>query len=201
VSSGDFVDAGKTELATIVSQGLLHADVEVDEATAQRIEHGKLPGEGGSGCSVNFGVRNEEGFPHSASIDFVDPEVQATNTVRLRLLIPDPSGSFRPGLWARVRINLSAPREAILIPEKAIGADPGGQRYIFVLNDKNIVEFRFVKVGQLYDNLLAVETGLRADEWVVLTHAGTAQLGAEVPADNIDRLDTLPQAAEKPPGR
>ncbi len=66
------------------------------------------------------------------------------------------------------------------------------------MNDKNIVEFRYIKEGQLYDKLRAVEAGVRADEWVVLTHAGTSSLGEEVPADNIDRLDASPQPVEKP---
>jgi multidrug efflux pump subunit AcrA (membrane-fusion protein) len=84
VSGGDFVEAGTTDLATIVSQGLLYANVFVAEDTAQRIDRARLKRETSSGVSIRFGVRDEEGFPHSASIDVVYPEAQQVSILWVR---------------------------------------------------------------------------------------------------------------------
>jgi multidrug efflux pump subunit AcrA (membrane-fusion protein) len=141
-------------------------------------------------------------FFHSAlaSIDFADPEVQ-NDLVRLRVLVPNLDGSLRPGLLARVRVILGPPREAVLIPENVVEVQVD-RRYVGVLNDKNIVERRLIRVaGQRYDDLLAVETGLRAGEWVILDRPAAARIGEKVLANNIDRTEKSPQSAEKPPTR
>jgi membrane fusion protein, multidrug efflux system len=64
-----------------------------------------------------------------------------------------------PGQFVRVRMPIGNPRPALLLPEKALGVDQG-QRYVFVVNDKNEVERRNVKIGPQFGTLRVIENHL-----------------------------------------
>jgi multidrug efflux pump subunit AcrA (membrane-fusion protein) len=51
-------------------------------------------------------LADEDGFPHKAVVDFIDPQVNAsTGTVRVRGVIANPKGLMSPGMFARVRLT------------------------------------------------------------------------------------------------
>jgi multidrug efflux system membrane fusion protein len=94
---------------------------------------------------------------------FSDNQIDAgTGTLRVRALIHNPKIDrppyymLSPGQFVRIRMPVGPPRDAVLVPEKAIGSDQG-QRYVFVVNDQNVVERRNVRVGQQYGTLRVVE--------------------------------------------
>src|SRR5262249_16478566 len=59
------------------------------------------------------------------------------------------------GLFARVRVPLTAPHPALLVADRAIGTDQG-QKFVLVVNDQDEVEYRPVQVGQLHEGLREV---------------------------------------------
>jgi RND family efflux transporter MFP subunit len=160
---GNSVRADDTLLAVIISLDPLCVDFFIDESTALRLK--RLNGE--SGVSVLIGVRDEEGFPHRGRVEFVDPEVQpvAETAVRCRAVVPNPDGSLRAGLKARTRLLLGARHKALLAPEFVLSEDHG-RHFLFVVNDQDVVEHRYVKVGLWNDGWREVEQGLKADERV-----------------------------------
>ena len=66
-----------------------------------------------------------------------------------------------PGLFARVRITGSGQYKALLLPDEAFGTDQT-QRFAFVVNDQNTVEYRQVELGPIIDGLRVVRNGLQA---------------------------------------
>ena len=53
----------------------------------------------------NVGLANEEGFPHSGTMDFVDNQLNPqTGTIRARAILENKDGLFTPGLFARVQL-------------------------------------------------------------------------------------------------
>ena len=70
-----------------------------------------------------------------------------TGTLYLRGRFPNPKRILSPGLFARIRLPIGKPHASLAIPEKALGTDQG-QKYVYVVDDKNKVDYRPVKVGQ-----------------------------------------------------
>src|SRR5262249_38712806 len=156
----------KTTLATLFSVDPLYVAFDLDERTLLRLrlkggKEGELP--------VLMGLANEDSFPRRGKVDSVGVQVDPnTGTLRCRAVLPNPDGHFLPGMVVRVRLVTSAPHNALLVTEQAILTDQG-QKFVYVVTDKNAVERRAVKLGSAQDGGLRVVTeGLKADEWVVV---------------------------------
>lgn len=145
-----------------------------------------------------LGLANEEGFPHEGVLDFaesgVDPE---TGTLRVRGVFsnPGPVPALVPGLFARIRMPIGEDENALLVSERAIGADQIGP-YLLTVNSENIVEKKLIRIGQLVDGLRVIEEGLRPGERVIVKGVQRARPGAQVDPEQID-MKTLTASAIK----
>jgi RND family efflux transporter MFP subunit len=199
-SEGDFVEAEKTSLARIFATNHMFAEFYVEEPVGQRIEEIRGNRENTAANFVRVAVRDEDGFPHPASIDFVDPEVQpvAETALRVRILVPNPDGSLRSGQAARIRMTFGPPRDSLLVPAEAVSMRRG-RRFVYILNDQNVVDRRFVQAPLQYESLRAVESGLRAEEWVIIDGGAPELVGRAVERQYILRAQASPETTEKPP--
>jgi RND family efflux transporter MFP subunit len=137
---------------------------------------------------VYFGLADEKGFPHKGYLDFAAITISpTTGTLLLRGIFPNPKAVVLPGMFARVRAPLAEPKPARLIPEVAIGYDQQGP-YVMVVNDKNVVERRAVKLGTQEDDYRVVAEGLGADDWVIVNGLLRAVPGKQVTPEK----ETLP---------
>jgi RND family efflux transporter MFP subunit len=154
VDPGNLVTADVTILTSIVTEDPMYAYFDVDERT-----YLDLVGSASSTAwlakeafhvLMSLANQNKGGefvFSRSGTINFVDNQVNPnTGTIRLRGVFPNPNGSLKPGLFVRIRLRVSAPYKAILIPDEALLSDQG-RKYVYVLNDKDEVEYRPVKIG------------------------------------------------------
>jgi len=113
-------------------------------------------------------VADENDFPHKGHIDYVSPrEDTATGTVTLRGVFPNPDELLSPGFFARMRVRGGASYSALLVPDRAIATDQA-QRFVWVMNQDNQVEYRKVNPGSRIGQLRVISQGLQAGEWVVI---------------------------------
>jgi RND family efflux transporter MFP subunit len=197
----NMVKADETALTTVVSLDPIYGWFDVDEGTILwmrgLIREGKMKALGDAAIPVFLGLANEEGFPHRGTVDFADNQLDAnTGTLRLRGIFPNKDRVLEPGLFARIRLPIGSPHQAVLVAEQALGRDQG-QKYLFVVNSKNQVEYRRVKVGRLYDGLREVISGLALGERVVVSGLQRVRPEMEVEAKTIDM--PTPQAAQEQP--
>lgn len=185
VDPGNLVGPGKnTTLAEINQIDPIYAYFTINELDLLRVR--RLQQEAGGAdyrsrpVPVYAGLANETGFPHEGRIDFaaisVDPN---TGTLLLRAVFPNPDRAILPGLFARIRVPVGREANAILVPEVALGFDQIG-RYVLVVDDKNIVERRTVKVGPAVEELRVIDEGLQGTERVVVNGLLRAIPGREV---------------------
>ena len=66
----------------------------------------------------------------------------------MRAVLENPEGLFAPGFFVRVKLATGEPKPTALVTERAIGTDQG-RKYVLVVNDKNVVEYREVQLGPL----------------------------------------------------
>jgi multidrug efflux system membrane fusion protein len=115
-----------------------------------------------------MGLADETGFPHKGYMDFVDNRVDPnTGTLRARGVFPNADHSLSPGFFARLRIPGSGKYPALLIPDRALGADQA-QKFLYVVNAEKKVEFRPVKTGPTIDGLRVVNAGLKEGEQIIV---------------------------------
>ena len=168
-------------LTTVVSSNPVYASFEADEATYLRYIAAAR-----SGLSVAVALADEQGFPHSGRLEFVDNRVDPqSGTVRMRAILANKDGRFSPGLFARIRIGESAaPRKAVVVADRAIGTDQS-KRFVLVVNDENKAEYREVRIGRLVEGLRVVESGLQAGEVIVVNGLQRVRPGAPVTPQTV----------------
>jgi RND family efflux transporter MFP subunit len=106
VTEGNVVTADATAIITVVSIDPLHVWFDVDERSIGRLRAAKS-GEPETGVKVGFAT--DDGYPHAARLDFIDPVVsQVSNTSRCRVVLANPKGELSPGMQARVRVTPAA---------------------------------------------------------------------------------------------
>ena len=103
----------------------------------------------------------------SGSVWQVSPVIDPTSRQgEVRIAVPyDPA--IRPGGFAEAKISAGA-TTAPLLPQSAVLSDEKGN-YVYIINGKNEVERREVKIGTVDDQGVTIAQGLTGQESVVLS--------------------------------
>jgi len=185
-------------LATIVSVGQAYVYADIDEATFLRFnryaqEHasssdGRIP--------VALELADETGYPRQGYIEsasnHLNPE---TGSLTLRLVFPDRDGALVPGLFARVRVPISAPRPTVLVSERAVETDQS-QKFVLVVGQDRVASYRTVTLGGSVGDKRIVEKGLRLGDSVIVNGLQHVRPGMAVdPEPAIASLSSAPGAS------
>jgi RND family efflux transporter MFP subunit len=206
VSVGDLVGTSPTKLATIVQMQPMNVTFNVSEQEVLRIrgnaERTGRRGEAIQAIPVEIGLQGETGFPHRGHMDYVAPMVDpSTGTLSARGVLDNPDGVLLPGYFARVRVPLETDIDALLVPDAALGADQGG-RYVLVAGADHVVTAKHVTTGPVRGSLRVIETGLTADDLVVVDGLQRAVPGQKVETATVSVPDTgTKDAGTKDAGR
>jgi RND family efflux transporter MFP subunit len=198
VSIGNLVGAGSpTQLATIVQLDPIYVNFNVNEQDVLRIrEDARKRGITANDLRqlpIEVGLQTDTGFPHKGKLDYVSPSLnQSTGTLAARGVLPNPDRVLLPGFFVRIRVPFGEQKDALLIPDTALGADQAG-RYALVVNGDNVVEQRKVQIGLLDGGLRVIENGLKGDDRIVI-----AGLLRAIPGQKVDpqlqKIETPPAA-------
>lgn len=174
---GNLVGDGQASLlATIVKIDPIYAYVNVNELDLLKAQNrmrssGQAAADGKGGeveQRVELSLADEKGYPHQGVIDYRDPGVDpGTGTIRVRGVFPNPDGLILPGLFVRVRMPTDQKKQALLVPERALGTDQSGQ-YVLVVGKDDVVEYRAVKAGAQVDDLRVVEGKIQPGDRVIV---------------------------------
>jgi RND family efflux transporter MFP subunit len=202
ITAGNLVSVGEPVLSTIVASDTVQVWFDASEASFLKISTAMRAG--GAAPTVAVGLANEEGHPHTGTVDFVDNRLNpATGSIRVRAILDNKSGLFTPGLSARVRLASGAATPSTLVPERAIGTDQT-RKVVMVVGEKNVVTPREVKLGALADGMRIV-TGVKAGELIVVDGLQRVMPGAPV-TPTVLKVDDKgmpivpPPAPPAPPG-
>lgn len=174
VDPGNLVQADHTSLARVVSLDPIHAYFDVDERTVLRLQRlihaGKMASARDQEIHVDVKLADEDESSLRARFNFVDNEVDAsTGTLLARAEIANPDRMLAPGLFVRLRVPVGEPQPALLIPEEALASDQG-ERYVYVANADNKVEYRRVKVGWREAGQRVILSGLESADRVIISN-------------------------------
>jgi RND family efflux transporter MFP subunit len=182
IQSGD--QNGGTLLTTVVSVDPMYVYFDMDERAVLRvrelIREGKAKSSRETEWPVALGLATEEGFPHRGTINFEDNQVNPkTGTLRVRGVFPNRDEALSPGFFARVRMPIGRAHRALLVTDRAIDTDQG-QKVLYVVNEKNEVVSRPVRLGALHHGLREITEGLDAGERVIVSGLQQVRPGVTV---------------------
>jgi RND family efflux transporter MFP subunit len=124
----------------------------------------------GETIPVTVGLSGEDGLPHSGSLTFTANQIDsATGTIRLYAELPNPKGLLTHGAFARIGIEISAPRTVLLVHERAILAQVA-TRYVLTVDAQGATAFRPVKLGERVGQFRVVEQGLAAADRIAVNN-------------------------------
>jgi RND family efflux transporter MFP subunit len=200
VSVGELVGVSSpTQLATIVALDPIYVNFNVNEQDVLKFreearKRGVTPDEIRQ-LPFEVGLQTETGYPHKGKLDYVSPNLnQSTGTIAVRGVIQNADRALLPGFFVRVRVPFDEQKNALLIPDAALGADQAG-RYVLVVNAENVVEQRKVQTGPLDGGLRVIESGLKGEDKVVI-----AGLLRAIPGQKVDpqlqKIETPPASAK-----
>jgi RND family efflux transporter MFP subunit len=186
VTQGNLVMGGTgstTLLATIVSIDPIRFEFTFDEGALlryQRVATGRGEVAGLGGTPVRLKLLDETDFVHPGRMDFVDNVIdRASGTIRGRAQLSNADGLFTPGMFARVQVPASAPYQALMLPDAAIGTEQA-RKFVYVIGEDNIARLRYVTLGQVVDDLRVIKDGLTDGERVVINGLMRVRQGQKV---------------------
>jgi multidrug efflux system membrane fusion protein len=113
-------------------------------------------------------------------LSLIDNEIlQTTGTIRLKAEFPNPKHQLWPGELISVRLLLETRHDGLTVPAPAVQQGPQGS-YAYVINPDNTVTPRQITVAQTEDGQSLIESGLTANERVVVDGQYKLQPGSRV---------------------
>jgi RND family efflux transporter MFP subunit len=199
IDPNNLVRANDTILARIVSRNPIYASFDVDEQTLLRlrrlIQEGKIISARTEPTKVLIGLSDEEGYSLSGVISIIDNIVDpGTGTQRVWATVDNARLLLSPGMFVRIRLPVGKPKPSLVIPEEALGSDQG-QRYVYLLNDKDEVVYQQVKLGPQVDRLRVIAEGVKPDDRVVVS--GLQRIRAGIKVVPKDAAAVKPVAAKQ----
>lgn len=188
VTVGNLATADETLLTTVVSQDPMYVYFDADENSYLRYKEQERRSERtAQDNAVHIGLANENGYPHTGTVDFLDNQVNPTlGTVRARAVLPNADRIFTPGLYVRVQFVSSQKAKALLIDDKAILTDQD-RKYVYAVDKDGKAQRKDVVLGRMVEGLRVVQSGLAPEDKIVVVglqkifYPGVPVMPAEVP--------------------
>jgi RND family efflux transporter MFP subunit len=190
VSIGNLVTGGTTGnttlLATITSIDPIRFEYTMDEGSYLRYLRaasaaGAHSANRGMSLPVRLKLIDEKDFTHEGKIDFVDNAIdRSSGTIRGRAEFANADGRLTPGMFGRLQIDVSAPAEALLVPDAAVGTEQV-RKFVYVVGNDNVATPKYVTLGQAAEGgLRVIKSGLTADDVVIVNGLMRVRPGAKV---------------------
>ena len=183
VTKGNLVSPNGTKLARIVQTNPIRIVFSVsDKERSLFIE--KIS----SSENIYFDIKlpNNKTQTIDAKNLFFDNEVnQQTATIPVYLDTSNNDNLLVPGNYVDIYVRFQDKKEAILVPQMALVADIHGT-YVMCINKDNIVEQKYIKLGDVIDDKQIVLDGLKGDERVIIQGLQKVAHGIKVNPNHLN---------------
>jgi membrane fusion protein (multidrug efflux system) len=211
VNVGDYVAAG-SRVTTVDAVGGVFVDFTLpqDQLGAVRV---------GSPVRIAATTMRDPEQPAGATfegkITAIDPGLDpATRSIKLRATVPEHGGALRPGMFVAVTVVLPERKDVVVVPVTAVvhaaygnsvfGIEPKplGSPGITKTPDGKpvmVARHRFVRLGSMHGDFVAITEGVKAGEKVVSEGAFKLRNGVPIVID--DRVKPRSELDPKPENR
>ena len=152
------------------------------------------------GMPVRVSLEEGNKSVKEGAIAAIDPEVDAvTRTLKVRASVPNKQGDLRPGMFAKVEVELPQKAASVIVPAPAILHAAYGDS-VYIAEDKKdangavvkgpdgknakVARQQFVKVGESRGDFVSILDGVTAGQEVVTGGAFKLRNGAGIVINN-----------------
>jgi RND family efflux transporter MFP subunit len=166
IDVGDLVDAGNggvgKALFTIAQIDPLRLYVFVPQAYASQVKVGDV---------VTVKLAEHQGEEYTGSIARTARAIDAgTRTMQVEIRVPNPQEALIAGAYVQVNLPIKQDGSALLVPTNVLLFRPDGPR-VATVDAAGKVRLSTVKLGTDFGSTVAVLSGLRADDRIILNPA------------------------------
>jgi multidrug efflux system membrane fusion protein len=104
---------------------------------------------------------------------------QTTGSIQLKANFPNKARRLWPGQLVNARLLVDTRHNGLTVPSAVVQQSPTGP-YAYVVNPDNIAAIRQIKVAQISDGQALIDSGLEANEQVVIDGRYKLQPGTHV---------------------
>lgn len=187
VNVGQYLAAGTT-IASLQQLNPIEVDFYLPQASLRTIHPGMK-------VAVTLDAFGKTQFP--GTIKALDSSVgTATRMIEVRATLTNPHEELRPGMFARVSIDVGKPQDLVTLPQTAIAYNPYGDTVYLVVPDKKDrngsgkgnpsqhAKQVFVTLGQTRGDQVAVTKGVQPGDQVVVAGQVKLKNGSPVTINN-----------------
>jgi membrane fusion protein, multidrug efflux system len=177
VDIGNFVLANQTTNLVIVTQlKPIFVSFTLPQDVLDEIRQNQLK----APLAVDAVASDDKSVLATGTLTLIDNQVDvSTGTIHLKATFANADERLWPGEFVTARLRLSVHKNAITVPAQTVMRGENGT-YVYVINADNTVRHRAVKVGMTQDNLTIIDSGLKADEHLVVEGQYRLSDGAKV---------------------
>jgi membrane fusion protein, multidrug efflux system len=177
VDIGNFIQANQTtNLVTLTQLRPIFASFTLPQDVLDEIRQNQIK----TPLAVDAVASDDKTVLATGTLTLIDNQVDvATGTIHLKATFANADERLWPGEFVSARVTLSVRKNAITVPAQTVMRGENGT-YVYVINADNIVARRAVTVGLTQNNLAIIESGLKADEHVVVDGQYRLSDGAKV---------------------
>jgi membrane fusion protein (multidrug efflux system) len=158
--AGSLIDEG-TLLTTLSNNKEVYAYFNVSE-----LEYLDFKTNENNNNIVKLILANNQVHKYDGNIETVESEFDKnTGSIAFRAKFPNPDYLLKHGETGRVQLNIAL-KNAIIIPQKST-YELQDKTYVYVVDNKNIVRSRLIKIAQKLNNMYVVESGLSVEDKII----------------------------------
>jgi RND family efflux transporter MFP subunit len=171
-----------TLLATLVSIDSVYLNFDMSEADYATFQRERPKQRDPLSDKVEISL-NGEGFTRTGTLDFVDNQIdRSSGTIHARATVKNEDGLLTPGQFARLRVSISKPEPALLVPDASVIPDQS-DHVVLTVGANGVVTSKKVLLGDLRGGLRVIRAGLTASDRVIIESIPMARPGATVNAE------------------
>ncbi|MGV6805564.1 MAG: efflux RND transporter periplasmic adaptor subunit [Ruegeria sp.] len=186
-SIGDVVGPNTEPLVNLVSETPIYVNFSLNEKQFTSVlqavgESAATLADSNKSPIVKLNLPNDTELAETGKIVFVDNRIDPlTGAITLRSEFANEERLIVDGAFMNVRIEALEPTLEVLIPQAALQRDQRGE-FVLVVNDKQMVEQRYISTGDNVESAVIVKEGLREGESVIVEGLQRVRPGVAVDA-------------------
>jgi RND family efflux transporter MFP subunit len=168
-----------TLLATLVSVDPIYLNFDMSESDYATFQRERQRQKGPLADTVEVAL-NGESFSRQGTLDFVDNTLdRSSGTIHARATVANTDGLLTSGQFARLRVAVSKPEPALLVPDASVLPDQS-DHVVLTVGPNDVVTPKKVLLGDLRGGLRVIQAGLAPSDRVIIEGMPMARPGAKV---------------------
>jgi len=170
-----------TLLTTLVSLDPIWLNFDMSEADYATFQRQQAKVRGPLANSVDIALGGDgSAYTKRGTLDFVDNAIdRSSGTIHARATVRNDGTQLTPGAFGRVRLVVSSPTPALLVPDAAVLSDQGDHA-VYVVGKDDVVAQKKVEVGALRGGLRVIRSGLVPTDRIVIDGIPSIKAGAPI---------------------